>query len=414
MISRKTALVPVVFLLLLTGVPAQTSGDCVVMGNLAIYCHNMFVWSVEPVSGTPTTLFPPTCGFRRNDGATPAPLNDGILFPSLPDTLGKIQLYHCRRGSMSVLSTLPSQFTYIADILVDQRGDLIILADTTPAAQSGLYRFSASGGLLATLAAGLQGALAVEEDPSSGDFLAAMRAGDVVRVTAGGRVTTVASGALPSGASLSVANMHTEFATGRILVTWGKNVFRLDPGSGRTSTLLKSSVDLRGLDHDPVHGNYYRTDPRALVRFDPASSSAVQILQFNTVTLPADAATWGSRMLTGTARPARGAKYPITLAMPGEGGKGYQAAASFSTVPGIKTPWGHIHLEADPLFFLSLQVPSMFQGFSGILDASGTAHLTIHLPGHPALQGLRFFLAAVSIDTAGIRRISEPMGVTME
>jgi hypothetical protein len=119
-------------------------------------------------------------------------------------------------------------------------------------------------------------------------------------------------------------------------------------------------------------------------------------------------------MLTGTAPPRPGATYPVTLAMPGLAGRGYLAAASFGTRPGIPTPAGPIHLVPDALFFLSLQAPAVFSGFAGALDARGRASLAIRVPAAPALRGLRFFVAAIAFDGGGIRRISEPLGVTLE
>jgi len=384
------------------------------MGNLTIYCYNLFVYDVNPASTRITTLFPPNCGFHRNGGATPAPSNDGILFPTKPQISGKLQVYRCRRGSTAVMTTLPGQFAYIPDILVDQCGDLIILAHATPASASGLYRFSAAGSLKSTLAAGLDGAIAAEEDPATGDFLVAKPRGDVLRVTRSGQVTTIAAGALPAGAVNLDGNLQTEFATGRMLVTWGKNLFRLDPTSGRVSTLLTAAKDFLGLAHDPVHGGYYRTDLSTIVRYDPATNTAVKILGLGSHHMLGDVAPGGGRMLTRSPRPAPGTTYPVTLAMEGEAGKAYQAAASFGTLPGIQTPAGRIHLVPDALFFLSLRAPSLFQGFAGVLDPTGTALLGVKIPAIPALRGLRFYLVAVSYDGGGFRRISEPLGVTVE
>jgi len=163
-----------------------------------------------------------------------------------------------------------------------------------------------------------------------------------------------------------------------------------------------------------VNGDYYRTDAKALVRYDPATGRAVQILGFSSVEIPGDVATWGSRMLTGAAAPTPGASYPITLAMPELGGRPYQAAAAFATLPGIPTPAGTIQLAPDALFTLSMRMPSVFVGFAGVLDPKGRAQLVIRIPAAPVLRGLRFFVAAIAYDTGGIRRISDPLGVTIE
>jgi hypothetical protein len=241
-----------------------------------------------------------------------------------------------------------------------------------------------------------------------------MANGDLVRVTRSGKVATVARGALPAGAPGLGGNLHAEFATGQLVVTWKKNVFRLDPVSGAVTTLVTGPNDFIGLDHDPVNGDYYRTDVKDLVRYDPATGRAVKILGFSSVEIPGDVAAWGSRMLTGTAPPTPGATYPITLAMPGLGGHSYQAAAAFATMPGIPTPAGTIHLAPDALFVLSTRAPTVFVGFAGVLDRSGRAQLGIRIPAAPVLRGLRFFAAAIAYDPGGIRCISEPLGVSIE
>ena len=119
-------------------------------------------------------------------------------------------------------------------------------------------------------------------------------------------------------------------------------------------------------------------------------------------------------MLTGQNRPVPGVTYRISLAAAGEVGRPYLAAASFSTRPGIPTPAGTVHLRLDTLFTASQTLPAVFNGFSGALTASGLARLAIVLPPAPALQGLRFFVGAVTYGPAGIRRIAEPLGVSIE
>ena len=91
-----------------------------------------------------------------------------------------------------------------------------------------------------------------------------------------------------------------------------------------------------------------------------------------------------------------------------------EAAASFAARPGIPTSAGRIHVCPDALFNLSLRAPAMFMRFCGILDATGNAQLGVYIPALPALSGLRFFVVAVSYGSRGIRRISQPLAVTVE
>jgi hypothetical protein len=414
MFHERNTLALLALLCLLSPVPAQNPGDCVVKGNLAIFCHNMFVWSVDPSTSRVTTHFAPVCGFRRCEGVTAAPQNDGILFPIFPDSVGRLQLCHCHQGTTVVIGSLPSQLTDVRDVFVDQSGDLVLLAHATPASGGGLYRFTSGGVYKSTIAVGLAGAVAAEEEPATGDYVVAMPGGDLLRVTRAGGVTTIAAAALPPISTGYSGNLHAEFATGRLLVAWDNLLARLDASCGRLTTLLNSKATLYGLDHDAVHGRYYLADQNVLMRYDPATGGTVQILSFGSHALPGDVTTWGGRMLTGSASPSPGTTYPITLAMPGQAGRGYLAAASFGTRPAIPTPAGPIPLVPDALFFLSLQAPAVFAGFAGVLDANGRAPLAIRIPAVPALLGLRFFVAAIAFDAGGIRRISEPLGVTLE
>jgi len=276
-----------------------------------------------------------------------------------------------------------------------------------------VFRYSFTGGLR-KITLGLTNPIAIEEDPSSGDFLVATAAGDVYRVTPAGQITTLFPRVFPA-AMCQTATMCTEFDTGQILVAWDGQLHRFDPTRGRTTTLSASYPLVADMDRDPIGGGFLALGGGGLIRFDPQNGASVLIASLGgPVTIPTHVATWGRRMLTGMARPASGVVYPITLAMPGEAGVAYQAAASFTIRPGIPTPAGRIHLATDALYHFSLAAPTMFRRFSGSLDANGSAQLDVKIPSAPAYVGQRFFIAAVSYDFSGIRRISEPLGVTIE
>lgn len=88
----------------------------------------------------------------------------------------------------------------------------------------------------------------------------------------------------------------------------------------------------------------------------------------------------------------------------------YQAAAAFveGTIP-IGTRF--IPLAPDALFFLSLTQPALFQGMAGTLDGSGNANGQVNVPAIPAIAGVPFSLAFVTIDGSapqGIGAISGP------
>ncbi|MBN2492545.1 MAG: hypothetical protein JXQ29_16980 [Planctomycetes bacterium] len=131
-------------------------------------------------------------------------------------------------------------------------------------------------------------------------------------------------------------------------------------------------------------------------------------------TFPSDVVTWGSRMLTGAGIPTPGAVYAIHLVVPSESGRPFRAGAALGALTGIPTPAGRIPLDPDALLLISLTNPAMFRGFAGLLDATGTATMTLAIPHAPGLRGLRFFVAALTYGPAGIRRITEPLGILVE
>ena len=268
---------------------------------LTIFCHNVFVYCVDPNSGQFTTLFPPNCGYDKGAGITAFPGNDGVCcFPRCPTP----------PDSSSFTITAPRACRWWAP-WTPRLSCCRIFAWTRTAIWwswpgetrprfSGLYRLAVDGSVKATLATGLTGAVAMEEDLVSGDFVVAMPGGDILRVTRhGGAVSTVATRVLPGATPGLGANLRMELGTGQMLVTWNQSVFRLDPLTGILTTLLQDATSHIGLAHDPVHGHYYRTDQNALVRYDPATGVTLQVMAFPSVSIPGDVATWGSRMLDG-------------------------------------------------------------------------------------------------------------------
>ena len=74
---------------------------------------------------------------------------------------------------------------------------------------------------------------------------------------------------------------------------------------------------------------------------------------------------------------------------------------------------GCIDLAPDALFFLSRAAPALFPGFTGALDASGTAQAGIQVPAGP-LQGIRFFVSFVTIGGGGLKTIANTAGFTIQ
>jgi hypothetical protein len=395
---------------------AQTpqDGDCAVVGHQVGPVAVDVTWHRYDGS-TSGGLFS-SSAHSGGGGLTAAPLNDGVLFTALA-TLGSRTpvLFQVNKFAMlTTIGNLPAPLSYVPIILVDQTGDLLVLNSTTTASAGGVFRVPMGSSQLTTLVSGIPGAVAMEEDLATGDLLVADQTGDVHRVTRNGTITSVTRGAFPAAPGVR-SKMHTYFRDGSVIATWGNQVYQFDPRLGATSTLVSGgSASYIGLDHDPIHGQFYRGDSNALVRYNPGNGQTALIRQWTTLFTVSDVATWGSRALTGQGSPRPGSAYPIHLGLFSESGRAYQAACSFGTLFGIPTPAGRIPLDPDALFFLSLANPVAFQGFAGFLSRSGTARLTVNLPNIGALRGLRFFAAAITYDAGGIRRISEPLGVLIE
>jgi len=390
---------------------AQVSGDCVVVGHHIGPVALDVAW--VSADGARSGSFFSSGTHSGGAGLTQAPANDGVVFTCQDNMTRSVMLYHYSWWGTLSSTMLPSPFSYVPTILVDQNGDLLLLNQAAGVASSGIYRMPMPGSNFSTLVTSIPSPVAMEEDLVTGHFLVADATGTIHRVTRSGQITSVAKGVFPAMPTVR-SKMHRDFTDGSVLETWGNSLFRYDPNTGTTATLLSGGTTSHvGLDHDPVNGDYYRGDTTALLRYDPSTGQAKQLRQYGMYSL-SDVATWGGRILTGTGPCKPGAVYPIHLSLYSECGRYFQAAASFGTLFGIPTPGGRIPLDPGPLFFFSLANPMVFAGFSGQLSRSGTASLRVNIPNVPALKGIRFYVAMVTYDATGIRKISEPLGMTIE
>jgi hypothetical protein len=103
------------------------------------------------------------------------------------------------------------------------------------------------------------------------------------------------------------------------------------------------------------------------------------------------------------------------------GGKTYLGAAAFGTNPGIVLPGDDgriLPLNPDPLFFMSRFTPSVFVGFDGKLDSTGSAAGQVKVANVSGLAGIAFYLGVVVVDTAagvpnGIADVSDAARVLL-
>jgi hypothetical protein len=123
-------------------------------------------------------------------------------------------------------------------------------------------------------------------------------------------------------------------------------------------------------------------------------------------------------LLAGSGSPKPGGVVNLDLLAPADGGLAYQVGSSLGTGP---IPLGNrqIDLSLDDLLVITVSglVPSVFQNYSGLLDASGKARATINILNDQKLIGVRIHSAFVTIDPAspfGIRSISNTFTFTIQ
>jgi len=405
---------------------AQNDGDAVVAGSAS---GTGLLWSVTP-QGVVSTMFalPST---STVDGLTAAPGNDGGVLAVRDSTTQLISLLKFQSAlSMTTLATLPSTFLRVPTLEVDSGGDILILNGS--GADRGVYRMPFKGGPLTTIAHNTTNAnfmmpFAMAEDLVTGD-LVVLDLRNLHRINRVGKVTTV-NMVLPVGPSISMnGNLHVERGGVLMHLTYLNYLLSLDPRTGAVNSLIQPTTTFKmnfyGIDDDPFSGagyylSAYQTTPtpvgRYVMRYNPRAMALSTLAPLPGTPSLTDLVTWHSRMLGGFTRPAWGQAYAVRLAIPSEAGCSYFAAASFGTLVGIPLGGGRrIPLDPDPLFFLSLQAPSLFSNFQGVLDARGIATLTVNIPPVLQLAGLRFFLAAITHDVGGVRMITDPLGVTIE
>jgi Galactose oxidase, central domain len=111
-------------------------------------------------------------------------------------------------------------------------------------------------------------------------------------------------------------------------------------------------------------------------------------------------------LAANTLTPPIGSLVNYSLSLPNEPGFPYIAAISLSgTCPGALLPDGRIaplNVDVYTNISISNQFPSVFQGFSGTLSASGLAFPVLAIPGIPSLIGLAITTAAVTASGPGV------------
>ena len=90
----------------------------------------------------------------------------------------------------------------------------------------------------------------------------------------------------------------------------------------------------------------------------------------------------------------------LTFKAPGFQGVPYIAAASLGNSPGINTIYGNVPLNNDPLMQMSFNLPGVFFNFTGVVSPSGESPGIVFVPNNPALTGLSFYVAFITLPPA--------------
>jgi hypothetical protein len=117
--------------------------------------------------------------------------------------------------------------------------------------------------------------------------------------------------------------------------------------------------------------------------------------------------------------PRVGTAFPLDLAAVRDGGKSYILALGLSGLqPGLPVDRRFIPLVPDNLFFTTAanQLPFLFQNFTGVLNASGSAQAIFNIPAVPALANLPVYGAFITVPGGpiGINAISNPFTFTIQ
>lgn len=139
---------------------------------------------------------------------------------------------------------------------------------------------------------------------------------------------------------------------------------------------------------------------------------AGQMLTLNFEVKPA------AQLSTPPTPPATGINYPLSLASPGDPGRGYILGISTGTSPGIVSGPHVVPLVLDPVLtsILNSTMPSTFMNFIGTLDANGNAAANVAVPASPSIVGLTVYTAFVVLDTSapgGIASVSVATPLTI-
>lgn len=376
---------------------AQTPGNVIAV-NATGAIFEVSAGSVTTIGQLPTGQIPRGMAMSIDNRAVM------ILTDQTTTRVRSLRLLELRAGALTTLgaATTPGgPVSLVSDgaVIADQRGDYIA---STPL---GLLRYSGVGSGVTTILTSVFSG--VSEDLSTGGWLT-FNAATLFRVARGGRVTSIAS--ISGPVAFGSGDVITDTVNGDALVFRVGSVIRVSLPGGTFSTLTSGTLSCG--DIVPATRSLVLGSSIGVLRADLQGQNVSMIAQVpNGVTA---LTVFGSRYVAGFGAATPGSMFTILASFPEWPNRGYQLAMSLGYKPGIPTSSGVIPLVPDPLFFLSMNVPTVFVNFAGRLDSQGIALANVNIPNSPALVGLVVYYGGVAFDQSGILTIAEPVTLVIE
>ena len=287
---------------------AQIDGDVVV----ALYASSASHLALVTPQGVVTTLFSRPSTYAA-DGLTAAPGNNGGLWAERDSATRLVSLLEFQSPlNITTLATLSSTFLMVPTLEVDAGGDILILNNSGN--DKGVYRMPGKGGPLTTLAhnninASFTAPFAMTEDLVTGDLVVLDLGQKLHRINSLGQVSTLKMVLPPSTAIAMTGNVHVDYATGLMHLTYMNYFMGLDPHTGAITSLIQPTTTFRmnfyGIDNDPFSGSGYYLSAyqytptpvgRYVMRYDPRTGILSTLATIPGTPTLTDVCTWHSRM----------------------------------------------------------------------------------------------------------------------
>jgi hypothetical protein len=337
---------------------ARNNADLIVLGGT-------YVFNVTP-SGQLTTVVDTGAANGANNGC--GLLQDGTyaISASIYGKAGYVKVVDPVAKSVSTLYQASLSHFRSLDVNEDNGNVLVCRWDVS----GDLFEFDMVHRTLRTIKSGFYGLNGVDVEPASGNYVCSLHystGGIQVISPTGSVVSTIRT---PWGNGVKVDD-----ATGHYLYV---------NGTGSSAINTVTEYDRKGT---------------AISTYGPFTGYDIKFVD-----------VYGSRQVTGSGSATPRSAYTVDFCFPGGAGTTYVGALALSQRPGFMIGGSTLNLAPDALFWLSVQ-GFFVSRFQGILDTSGRASGTIHLPSFMP-QGMTIYCSAIA--TNGISFVTgNTIGITI-